>query len=842
MSSKQLSNEHWYTSNKININTEDWNNFELQYADNLPTFHDYDTYNRQDHYQNHQHHEHRDRRHPEHRDRRHHEHRDRHHHHHHHSPRKPKIHNQQKSNEKSVQYIDPSNQQSIINFNNLNMNHLPNVIPDAFYNENQHTQHVNDNVPKKRKKKVTRKNVEIINDSMNDLNELVSSLGEKERVNQGHVYVQDGNVDYTSGHNETEKQRVAQPPVVEENKQVTSEAEKLGTDEAPIIEYAEEPLLPLVDACAPLIDILHDLSVYVNMALEETPEEPPDGLTFNESAAIRLYTIEWTSPHRSLYSMLNYTLKNCSREELRPYFKYMKLFLTALVKLPCSPSLTVWRGVTKNLSAEFPPGTPVTWWSFSSTTTELSVLENTMYLGTTGARTLFSVEAINGRTIRAHSHFVTEDEILLLPGTHMIVQSQFSPASDLYIIHLKQVIPNETLLQPPFEGACLYPKNTRPWYRKKRIVIPLALLVTMCIVATVIGAILGTRAANKEPPYVFINPFSSSTISDIDGSPASLVYGHFNSDKYIDLAILNYGGQSIDILVGNANGNYLTPTTADTGLGPVFVTLCTLGGNKTRYLIVVNKEDGTISVLEINEDGTLDFQMYYAVGNEPISALCGDFDNNSVIDVAVLNRYQYDVGTDPISMISADFNNDLKLDLVLVNQGGNNIGVLIGDIDGNFQTPVMYDVGKQPTFVVLGDFNNDTKLDLAVSNNGSTFISVLFGNENGTFQTQVPCEVGNGTNTVAVADLNNDGILDLVATILGESNVIVLFGNRNGSFQGGVKYQISTNSTAMIAADFNNDSRPDLALTNMDDNTISILINYGNGTFQSQVKAHGILW
>ncbi|CAF0844260.1 unnamed protein product, partial [Rotaria sordida] len=643
------------------------------------------------------HHEHRDRRHPEHRDRRHHEHRDRHHHHHHHSPRKPKIHNQQKSNEESVQYIDPSNQQSIINFNNLNMNHLPNVIPDAFYNENQHTQHVNDNVPKKRKKKVTRKNVEIINDSMNDLNELVLSLVEKETVNQGHVYVQDRNVDYTSGHNETEKQRVAQPPVVEENKQVTSEAEKLGTDEAPIIEYAEEPLLPLVDACAPLIDILHDLSVYVNMALEETPEEPPDGLTFNESAAIRLYTIEWTSPHRSLYSMLNYTLKNCSREELRPYFK-------------------------------------------------------------------------------------------------------------------------------------------RPWYRKKRIVIPLALLVTMCIVATVIGAILGTRAANKEPPYVFINPFSSSTISDIDGSPASLVYGHFNSDKYIDLAILNYGGQSIDILVGNANGNYLTPTTADTGLGPVFVTLCTLGGNKTRYLIVVNKEDGTISVLEINEDGTLDFQMYYAVGNEPISALCGDFDNNSVIDVAVLNRYQYDVGTDPISMISADFNNDLKLDLVLVNQGGNNISVLIGDIDGNFQTPVMYDVGKQPTFVVLGDFNNDTKLDLAVSNNGSTFISVLFGNENGTFQTQVPCEVGNGTNTVAAADLNNDGILDLVATISGESNVIVLFGNRNGSFQGGVKYQISTNSTAMIAADFNNDSRPDLALTNMDDNTISILINYGNGTFQSQVK------
>ena len=220
----------------------------------------------------------------------------------------------------------------------------------------------------------------------------------------------------------------------------------------PIMGYAQEPLLPLYKACFPLMIILHNLSFYVAMALEETPEEPPNGLTVDESAAIRLYTMEWARPHPSLYSMLNRTLRNTNREELRPYFKYMKLFLTALAKLPCVPPSTVWRGVTKNVSADFPRGTPVTWWAFSSCTTRLTVLENNIYLGKTGARTLFSVEAINGRTIQAHSHFVTEDEILLLPGTHMVVQSQFSPASDLHIIHLKQVMPKEVLLEPPFEG------------------------------------------------------------------------------------------------------------------------------------------------------------------------------------------------------------------------------------------------------------------------------------------------------------------------------------------------------------------------------------------------------
>lgn len=55
-----------------------------------------------------------------------------------------------------------------------------------------------------------------------------------------------------------------------------------------LIEYAEEPLLSLVEACAPQMKIIDDLSSYVRMVIQETPDVPPDGLTFDESAAIRL--------------------------------------------------------------------------------------------------------------------------------------------------------------------------------------------------------------------------------------------------------------------------------------------------------------------------------------------------------------------------------------------------------------------------------------------------------------------------------------------------------------------------------------------------------------------------
>jgi len=220
----------------------------------------------------------------------------------------------------------------------------------------------------------------------------------------------------------------------------------------PIIGYAQEPLLPLADACAPLITIVHSIMTCVSVALMCTLDKPADGLTHDEAASIRLYTMEWTDGNKSLYSILNHTLRTADREDLRPWFKYLKLFLTALAKIPCVPPQTVWRGVRGIISDDFPRGTQVTWWAFTSCTATLTVLESDLYLGNTGERTLFSIEVLNARNIRAHSNFATEDEILMLPGTYMEVQSQFNPAPDLHIIHLKQKIPEETLLEPPFEG------------------------------------------------------------------------------------------------------------------------------------------------------------------------------------------------------------------------------------------------------------------------------------------------------------------------------------------------------------------------------------------------------
>ncbi|CAF3026792.1 unnamed protein product [Rotaria sp. Silwood2] len=225
-----------------------------------------------------------------------------------------------------------------------------------------------------------------------------------------------------------------------------------GTMLCPFIGYAQEPVLPLIDACIPLQLIIPDILKYASMAIQRIPDNPPDELTRDESAAVHLYTMEWNDTSGSLYFHLNNALRKGDREELQPWLRYLKLFLTALVKIPCSAPQVVWRGLKKNTTDEFQKGAQIIWWAFSSTTKSLSVLENDLYLGTTGERTIFSIEVLNGKNIRAHSYFDDEEEILLLPGTFMEVQSLLNPAPDLHIIHLKQIVPQEPLLEPPFEG------------------------------------------------------------------------------------------------------------------------------------------------------------------------------------------------------------------------------------------------------------------------------------------------------------------------------------------------------------------------------------------------------
>lgn len=223
---------------------------------------------------------------------------------------------------------------------------------------------------------------------------------------------------------------------------------------APIKGYEKAPLVGLSEAIDKVAKFFEEIEDNVQVALINC-QNPVDGLTQQESAAIHLYTMEF-SGGPSLYTILNETLRAEVRSDLQPWFLYLKLFMTALYKLT-PQRRRVWRGIRGvNLSNKYTTGTKFAWWGVSSCTTNMSLLESDKFLGQTGERTLFSIECINGRAVVNHSYFKNvEDEVILMPGSYFEVLGVLNPGQGLHIIELQEIQPPLVLIKPPFEVPAL---------------------------------------------------------------------------------------------------------------------------------------------------------------------------------------------------------------------------------------------------------------------------------------------------------------------------------------------------------------------------------------------------
>ena len=214
----------------------------------------------------------------------------------------------------------------------------------------------------------------------------------------------------------------------------------------PIRGYENEPLVPLEKAVEPLVSILPDVLDYVYVAKQRCEPVPADGLTQEESAAIVLYTMEWEPHEQCLYFALNSTLRTEDRRKLKPWFSYLRLLLTALVKIPSTRHF-VYRGVKMDLSKHYPVGKTVVWWGFSSCTLKMGVLENEQFLGKTGERTLFTIDCESGKDIGRHSYYESEGEILLLAARQFVVKDCLEPGNGLHMIQLTETESPIKLLQ-----------------------------------------------------------------------------------------------------------------------------------------------------------------------------------------------------------------------------------------------------------------------------------------------------------------------------------------------------------------------------------------------------------
>ena len=198
---------------------------------------------------------------------------------------------------------------------------------------------------------------------------------------------------------------------------------------SPIDGYENQAIMPLENAVEKLVPFIRNIVQYAHTAKQQC-NRTSDHLTLDESAAIYLYTMSI-----DFFSDLNQTLRAKNRSALKPWFAFLKLFMSALKKLPSSKT-TVWRAVANDIGTSLMDNDESIWWSVNSTSTNLNVVQ--VFLNNdTG--TLFAIDTSHGKMISEYSNFPEEEEVLLMPGTRVRVKTKMNSGIRLFsIVHLEE--------------------------------------------------------------------------------------------------------------------------------------------------------------------------------------------------------------------------------------------------------------------------------------------------------------------------------------------------------------------------------------------------------------------
>ncbi|MBI5631872.1 MAG: VCBS repeat-containing protein [Nitrospirae bacterium] len=326
--------------------------------------------------------------------------------------------------------------------------------------------------------------------------------------------------------------------------------------------------------------------------------------------------------------------------------------------------------------------------------------------------------------------------------------------------------------------------------------------------------------------------------------PASVITGEFNGDGKPDLAVANYDGNNVSVLLGVGNGTFNPAVNYGTGLTPTSVAIGEFNADGRTDLVVANYNSSGVSILLGNGDGTFNTAVNYGTGGWPYSVITGEFNADGRTDLAVASYINnnvsillgngdgtfsapvnYAAGNYPFSITIGEFNADGRTDLAVANYYSNDVSILLGNGNGTFGAPVNYAAGSYPFSITTGEFNGDNRTDLAVVNYAGNDLSVLLGNGNGTFNAALNYGVGNRPRSVISGDFNNDNRTDLAVANSYGNDVSVLLGNGDGTFNAAMNYGAASWPYSVITADFNGDGMADLAAANFFSDNASILIN-----------------
>ena len=232
--------------------------------------------------------------------------------------------------------------------------------------------------------------------------------------------------------------------------------------------------------------------------------------------------------------------------------------------------------------------------------------------------------------------------------------------------------------------------------------------------------------------------------------PDAIATGNFNSDQTTDLAIANFGTNTISLEFGNGDGTFTPgPVLNTVGLHPTSIIAQDVDGNGRADLIVTDEGDAGSNI-----DG--DVEIFLAnPDNTSVVLPDGTFQPPIVLSLPS--------GAHPTSVGTADFNLDGNPDLAVTDPSTNNVYVLLHTpttASAAVQSTINIDAVNNPPIANVPNthYSATERTNLALQGTGLS-VSDPDGN---TGTETVTLSVGEGTITVNagnsnISNLNNNG-------------------------------------------------------------------------------------